>query len=103
VGLASLSPRKKGGSLNAAYQVSSCGSCGCDSDAVAVSGTVMAQGVPFDPAGCESVEGQYFCEGALVDLVGGSQPIAVPVCYVIDDSGNVLAVYPGDCTDPTSG
>jgi hypothetical protein len=47
---------------------------------VAVSGTAMAQGVPFDPADCEYVEGQSFCEGALVDLVGGTQPIAVPVC-----------------------
>jgi hypothetical protein len=69
---------------------------------VAVSGTAMAQGVPFDPADCESVEGQYFCEGALVDLIGGTQPITVPVCYVIDDSGEVLAVYPGDCTGPTT-
>ena len=69
---------------------------------IAVSGTAMAQGVPFDPADCESVEGQYFCEGALVDLVGGTQPISVPVCYVLDDSGNVQAVYPGDCTGPTT-
>jgi hypothetical protein len=69
---------------------------------VAVSGTAMAQGVPFDPADCESVEGQYFCEGALVDLIGGTQPITVPVCYVIDDSGEVLAVYPGDCTGSTT-
>lgn len=69
---------------------------------VAVSGTAMAQGVPFDPADCESVEGQNFCEGALVDLVGGTQPIAVPVCYAIDDAGSVLAVYPGDCTGPTT-
>lgn len=69
---------------------------------VAVSGTAVAQGVPFDPADCESVEGQYFCEGALVDLIGGTQPISIPVCYVIDDAGNVLAVYPGDCTGPTT-
>ncbi len=69
---------------------------------VAVSGTAMAQSVPFDPADCESVEGQYFCEGALVDLIGGTQPITVPVCYVINDSGEVLAVYPGDCTGPTT-
>jgi hypothetical protein len=69
---------------------------------VALSGTAMAQGVPFDPADCESVEGQSFCEWALVDLVGGTQPIAVPVCYVIDDAGSVLAVYPGDCTGPTT-
>jgi hypothetical protein len=69
---------------------------------VAVSGTAMAQSVPIDPADCESVEGQNFCEGALVDLIGGTQPISVPVCYVIDDSGNVLAVYPGDCTGPTT-
>ena len=69
---------------------------------VAVQGPAMAQGVPFDPADCESVEGQNFCEGALVDLIGGTQPITVPVCYVIDDSGNVLAVYAGDCTGPTT-
>ena len=69
---------------------------------VAVSGTAMAQGVPFDPTDCESVEGQYFCEGALVDLIGGTQPITVTVCYVIDDSDEVLAVYPGDCTGPTT-
>ena len=41
---------------------------------VAVSGTAMAQGVPFDPADCESVEGQNFCEGALVDLERVSKP-----------------------------
>ncbi len=69
---------------------------------VVVPGPAMAQSVPFDPADCESVEGQYFCEGALVDLIGGTQPISVPVCYVIDDSGEVLAVYPGDCTGPTT-
>jgi hypothetical protein len=69
---------------------------------VAVSGPAMAQGVPFDPADCESVEGQNFCEGALVDLIGGTQPVVIPVCYVIDDSGNVLAVYPGDCTGFTT-
>ncbi len=70
---------------------------------LAISGTAMAQSsVPIDPADCESVEGQNFCEGALVDLIGGTQPISVPVCYVIDDSGKVLAVYPGDCTGPSS-
>jgi hypothetical protein len=69
---------------------------------VVVPGPAMAQSVPFDPADCESVEGQNFCEGALVDLIGGTQPISVRVCYVIDDSGEVLAVYPGDCTGPTT-
>ncbi len=68
---------------------------------VSSSGPAMAQGVPFDPTDCEYIEGQSFCEGAVVDLIGGTTPVTFPVCYVIDDSGTVLAVNLGDC--PTSG
>ena len=68
---------------------------------IIASAPAIAQTVPFDPADCEYIEGQSFCEGALVDMIGGTVPVSLPVCYVIDDSGNLLAVYVNAC--PTSG